>query len=179
MILQNNSFQVHITIDDTYSIDSTDNIHFDVILNPDHLSRTDRYRTADIIIKDKGNKEWRIALLGYYVNHALLEDHKLSILQDDKITRIDLRSFKILLHKPVNCFGSCLAIYPFMDGYLIHGELSILKTNKNLDIIWEFSGRDIFVTNNDKESLTIKDNIIQLYDWDNNYYELDENGKLL
>lgn len=42
---------------------------------------------------------------------------------------------------------------------------------------WSFSGRYIFVSVSNRESFTICENSICLYDFENNYYEIDFNGK--
>ena len=42
---------------------------------------------------------------------------------------------------------------------------------------WSFSGKDIFVSISNREPFTIRENLICLYDFENNYYEIDFNGK--
>ena len=44
---------------------------------------------------------------------------------------------------------------------------------------WSFSGRDIFVSQFREKPFEICDNLIRLYDWEDNYYEIDFDGNLL
>ena len=48
-----------------------------------------------------------------------------------------------------------------------------------LNQIWRFSGKDIFATVSDKTAFTIENDSIKLYDFEDNFYELDFNGKLI
>ena len=48
-----------------------------------------------------------------------------------------------------------------------------------LNQIWRFSGKDIFAPARDKTTFTIENDSIKLYDFEDNFYELDFNGKLI
>ncbi len=41
MILQNEICHIQINIDETYTVDSVDNRHYDVTLNPEHYRQND------------------------------------------------------------------------------------------------------------------------------------------
>lgn len=62
---------------------------------------------------------------------------------------------------------------------VIHAALDILMLNPDFEILRDFSGRDIFVSVTGKTAFTLTDTAIQLFDFNDNYYELDLNGKLL
>lgn len=44
---------------------------------------------------------------------------------------------------------------------------------------WSFSGKDIFVSLTEKNCFEPKENSICLYDFEDHYYEIDYNGKLI
>lgn len=73
----------------------------------------------------------------------------------------------------------CFQIFKIENEYLVHGELEISRLNKLGEVIWSFSGYDIFVSADGQESLAIQDDRIVLIDWEKNRYELDFNGKVI
>ena len=58
-------------------------------------------------------------------------------------------------------------------------EQKSLAHKCGLNQIWRFSGKDIFATVSDKTAFTIENDSIKLYDFEDNFYELDFNGKLI
>ena len=44
---------------------------------------------------------------------------------------------------------------------------------------WSFSGKDIFVSMSDKKPFELCENSIKLYDFEENFYEIDFSGKLI
>ena len=180
MILQNEICHIEINIDETYTVDSADNRHYDVTLNPGDYGRSDFSKTLAIHI-DLYSKEYQIALVGAYYSYdsdcAILEDDILTILQDYMITRIRVTNAAIVRHVLLDCFGRNFAIYKINKGYIIHGEIEIIMLNADLEKQWSFSGRDIFVSISNREPITIREKSICLYDFADNYYEIDFDGK--
>lgn len=182
MVLVNEKCCVEIKIDQTYTVDSTDNRYYDVVLNPCNYKKSDMSKTFSIHV-DLLEKEFCIALIGpFYIyddNCAVLEDETLTILQDNTITQIRITDGTIIHHIELDCFGCNFAIYKIDNGYVLHGEIEI--TMLDLDFIkkWSFSGKDIFASVSGKQSFEICDNFICLYDFGDNYYEIDFNGNLI
>ena len=50
------------------------------------------------------------------------------------------------------------------------------KLDFNFNKVWGFYGRDIFVSMNNKKAFEISNNKIKVYDFEDNYYELDFDG---
>lgn len=74
------------------------------------------------------------------------------------------------------------AAYAYRDDFILYGETDIFRIAPDLSVRWQFSGRDIFVRNPEKEgpAFEMKSDRICLYDWEDNYYELSyEGGKVL
>ena len=179
MILENKNCKINITTDETYIINSKENYHYDVILNLDNYGQNDLYKVLSVSI-DLFYKEYKMALVGSYLAYdidcALLEDVVLTVLQDDRITQINVINGKVINHKKLDCFGSNFGIYKVDTGYIIHGEIEITKWDLDFNKKWSFSGRDIFVSITGKQSMTLLKDRICLYDFYDYYYEIDYDG---
>ena len=93
MILQNEICHIEINIDETYTVDSVDNRHYDVTLNPEHYRHNDLSKTLSIHIGLYA-REFQVALIGPYHSYdldcAVLQDDILTVLQDNMITQIKI-----------------------------------------------------------------------------------------
>lgn len=180
MILQYEKCQIEINIDETYTVGSADNRHYDVTLNPAHYRNNSLSKTLSIHI-DLFSKEFQIALIGPYHSYdsdcAVLEEDILTVLQDDMVTQIKVTDASVVRNVMLDCFGCNFAIYKVKKGYIIYGEMEITMLDFELEKLWDFSGRDIFVSILNREPFTIHENSISLYDFGDNYYEIDFDGK--
>ncbi|MCR5741858.1 MAG: hypothetical protein K6G38_05325 [Gammaproteobacteria bacterium] len=72
-------------------------------------------------------------------------------------------------------------IYEINNGYIVHFELTIYKIDENGNVLWEFSGNDIFTGLNKDEDyyISFDDKSIKLHDFNDNYYILDFEGNVL
>ena len=178
---QNDKYFVEITFDETYTIDSADNKRYDYVLNPSNKRRGAMYKVLHLSAKGVQNAD--IALVGDYYTYledcAILEDNILTVLQNDYISQIDLETFQIIASYKLDVFGSNFSIHRITDGYLIYGEIEILKLDNEFNTSWKFSGRDIFVSITGKNVFELTDHSIKLYDFEDNFYEIDFDGKLI
>jgi len=74
--------------------------------------------------------------------------------------------------------ATCFAIYPFKEDIIIHGELEIKRVDLDGNIKWDFSAKNIFVTQDGREAVKFNGDKIEVIDWDGDKYVLDENGQL-
>lgn len=180
MILQNEICHIEIDTDETYTIGSADNRRYDVILNPAHYCHNDRTKTLSIHI-DLFSGEFQIALIGPYHSYdsdcAVLEGGTLTILQDNMITQIEIANASIIRSVMLDHSGYSFAIYKVEKGYIIYGEMEIMMLDFDFKKQWSFFGRDIFVSILNRKPFAIRENRICLYDFEDNYYEIDFNGK--
>jgi len=99
MILQNEICHIEINIDETYTVDSVDNRHYDVTLNPEHYRHNDLSKTLSIHIGLYA-REFQVALIGPYHSYdldcAVLQDDILTVLQDNMITQIKITDAYII-----------------------------------------------------------------------------------
>ena len=63
--------------------------------------------------------------------------------------------------------------------YIVHGEIVIYCFNQSCKKEWEFSARDIWVTQDNSEAVQLFDDFIELRDWLGYIYRLDYQGKEL
>ena len=182
MELENDFCYIQINIDTTYSVQSSDNRHYDLEFNPKNYRHNDLYKTLSIHI-DLFNKEIDIALVRNFCSYdfdcAILEDRVLTIMQNNTISQICVDNGMLILCKDFECFGCTFGLYKVKNGYIVYGEIEIVMLDLDFNKVWSFSGRDIFVSQKEEKSFLICENSIKLYDWENNYYEIDFNGNLI
>lgn len=176
MLLYNHICEINITEDNTYTVDSEDNKSYDIIMNPRNYKHNDRYKAFAIYI-DLFCRQISIILIGSIyaqdTDCAVLEENILTVLQNDTIVQINIEDASVINYKQFECVGCNYGIYKVKQGYLVHGEIEIIMLTDEFNEIWSFFGRDIFM------SLEVCENSIKLTDFENNYYEIDFNGREL
>jgi hypothetical protein len=179
MILKNALCEINITSDSTYSVRSADNRHYDLEYNPGEYTRGDWYDAFSIHI-DLFYKEYDVALVGEPSSDpcisAMLNDDILTVMKGSSISQINVVTGKLTLYKRFDCYGCTFGIYSIPNGYIVWGELEILRLDLNFEKIWSFMGRDIFVSQSDDSPFVLCEETIKLHDWEGNYYELDFDG---
>ena len=181
MNLQNNICKVTISIDEGFRLESADN-NYDYVLNPLDYEKDDYYKVYSIRI-DLFTREYCFALVGdgnsYDDNCAILEEKTLTVLQGWDILQFDVLSGELEKRKTLDNTGCNFAIYKVDQDYIIYGEIDITSLNSDLETKWSFSGRDVFVSISGKTAFEIRENSICLYDFEDNYYEINFDGKLI
>lgn len=182
MFLENENCSIKIIIDETYTVESADHLHYDLVLNPEGHTHNDFYKTLAIDIDLFPDDEFRVALVGDYETYdgrcAVLEDDFLIVMQNNTISKIRVCDGSLVLYKKFKCLGVAFEIYRIEGGYIIYGEVEIIMLDLNFDKRWGFSGRDIFVSLSGKDPFELCENSIKLYDFEDNYYEIDFEGNI-
>ena len=182
MKLENDVCSVQISVDSTYTMQSADNKYYDIELNPDNYTHSDFYKVLAIHI-NVFDGTIDIAFVGnfysYDIDCAHLDGYILTILQNDMISQIKVTDGTITFHKRFDCFGCTYGLYRVPNGYIVYGEIEIVMLDLQFNKKCSFLGRDIFVSCSSKKAFEICETSIHLYDWQNNYYEIDFNGNLL
>ena len=183
IVIQTDYVKITIKPDETYTIDSVDNRPYDIIMNPFKYTRNNYAKAMEIVIQNEVYEETRIALIGslygYESDCAVLNNKELLVLIDKDIFIINIDDYMLVKYKSTDCFGDNFAVYLVSDGYIIHGEMEIFKLDYELNKVWQFSGADIFVTQDDKLPFLIDGDRLKIYDWNGTYYEIDLNGNLI
>ena len=182
MVLKNDLCCVEITIDSMYVIDSSNNLPYDIVHNPLNYKRSNLYTTFSIHIDCHGIKR-SIALIGdchsIDTDCAILDGNTLTVLQNDTLIQLRVIDGEIIFCKDLDSFGCNFGIYRIDKGYIIYGETEIVMLDLNFNKRWDFSGKDIFVSITGKTAFSLGKDSICLYDFDDNYYEIDYKGNLL
>jgi hypothetical protein len=187
-IINFSNLKIEVSSDKLYELNSADNVkEYDYIyssynsVNKDYDIYAPKY---GIIAKDE-EIVLRSALLvagggGATAPHkrsALIDNDSLIVILGDSIFSMSLPDLSINWATVCEDCVTCFEIFNCIDGYIIHGEVSILKINKLGNVEWEFFGRDIFTTLDSVDDFKVYDNYIITKDWEYNEYKIDiKNG---
>jgi outer membrane protein assembly factor BamB len=111
-------------------------------------------------------------------NSSLLDKDQLIICCSDTIFCLTLPDLE-LKWKTQTDQATCFQIFKKQDDYIIHGELQVVKLDKDGKIKWEFGGADIFVSIDNEEEFKIENDGILLTDFAKTKYKIDFEGKLI
>lgn len=76
-------------------------------------------------------------------------------------------------------FFTVFEFYKIENNFITRGELEIKRITKSGEIVWSFSGRDIWVNIEGKIELKIENDKIRLFDFESNEYVINFDGKLI
>lgn len=181
MILRYIDFEIELLNDESYKAGSADNKN-----NYDFEYTGDANSTVKhgILLKQDG-KIVKSAILfgnegqtGIHQRSAIVFDDMLIVCVSNKVFCLYLPSLELRWVKEIDEVA-CLGIYKTSESYLIHGEMSITRIEFTGDIIWCYSGEDIFVSIKDKNELTLTARGIEIKDWNNKKYLLGYDGVLI
>ena len=182
MKLTNNRCAVEVTLDDNFDLKSSNHREYDLVLNVDGYTAQVFYRVLSLSVNLFHDK-YKVALVGsgqsYPDDCAVLDDEILTVIQDNRVVRLDLHNRTVIETYDTDLYGCAFGLYSTPDGYFIHGELEVARYDKDFNKKWGFSGRDIFVSSNNKQAFQLLEDRVCLYDFEDNYYELDYNGNQL
>jgi hypothetical protein len=138
------------------------------------------YVSAYIISVHSLITDYKIAIIGsafgIIENCAVLEADSLVILIDSYMVFFNLITRILELKKEVIDFSTGIGIYAFDNGYIVHGEVDIIKVDKLGNKIWSFCGRDIWTRPNGEQSIIIQKDRLSLTDFEGSKYYLDSWG---
>jgi hypothetical protein len=185
MTIKHLNYTIEINNEPDYTFNSADNIiHYDIEYADKEISADEVYPTSKHGIRiSKNGEELKSAIVCEVGGSTTIHD-KSFIIEDDyillcccnKVYSLKLPDLTIHWKKELD-WATCFAIYPFMNDFVVHGELEITRVDKNGNVKWIFGARDIFVTPDEKESIEFTADNIKLRDWQGYEYLLNENGQ--
>lgn len=182
MELKSIKCRIEVNVDETFNLGSTEHSAYDLVLNVDNYTLEDYYRVLSVSV-NLFNEQYSVALVGsgqsWSDNCAVLEGKILTIIQDNRVIKFDLEQRIVISTYETNLYGCAFGLYSIPDGYVIHGELEVAMYDKEFHKKWGFSGRDIFVSITNKQAFQLREDRVCLYDFEDNYYEVDYNGNLI
>lgn len=104
-------------------------------------------------------------------NSVLIKNDTLFICLGNKICALSIPYLYLLWDKMIDMVW-CIGVLAYQQDLIIHGECHISRIDEQGNVKWTFSGKDIFT------DLTIREDRIQLKDWEGNHYQLNAEGKL-
>jgi len=180
LVLSNEYYEIEITRDTQYALFSSDNKNYDQVVLMEEYNRNDFICAYSVLIHSY-MPEFNIALIGRAYGStescAILEDNRLVILVDDYLVFLDLISKKVEMKIKIIEYGTGIELYSFDNGYIINGELDIIKVDNYGKKLWEFSGMDIWVRTNGESSIQIINDHLLLIDFEEHNYSIDKWGK--
>lgn len=118
----------------------------------------------------------------YYTTDSFVAPHPNGLLfvMNEIIGVFDPRTLEMEIKAELDLPGTMIAVYPYKNDYIFYGEMEICRLSEDMDIVWSFYGRDIFVKCNGKQSaFQMKEDRICLWDFEDNYYEISYNGEVI
>ena len=177
-------YQIRIYKAPLYNFKSVDNKSYDKIIMIEDKSFTDDCSQGFEIEIEKYKEVQTVLVMATYLTPAKFsafhENGLFMIFNNDILCIFNLETLTIEKQVKIKSMGDIFAVYGFEEDYILYGEFIIYRIAKDLSVKWEFSGRDIFVRYDGNEpAFIMKKDRICLYDFEDNYYELDNNGKLI
>ena len=107
---------------------------------------------------------------------VLLDGNRLLIACGNEVFCILLPTLELIWHTQVD-MATCFEIAPYQDDYITHGEVEISRLNKQGKILWQFSGKDIFVSPIERiPAFKMTPQGIDLVDFNYEEYHIDYEG---
>lgn len=163
-----------------YSFNSTDNKNYDKILKIE-TSNFNRCIELEISHNDTINTVLLIAPYHTSVDAcAVVSADGLFLMLDKTVCIFDIETLEITKTNELDSLGTMFEVHPYDDDFILYGEMEIYRIDSDLNVVWQFSARDIFVRYQGVEhAFLMKKDRICLYDFLDNYYEIDYDGKLI
>lgn len=108
---------------------------------------------------------------------AALHPNGLFMMMNDVLGIFNPATLEIEQITEIDPIAPMIALYTYKDDYILYGEMEIYRVTGDMKVLWEFWGRDIFVRcNGDQQAFVMKPDRICIYDFEENYYEIDYDG---
>ncbi|OCK49493.1 hypothetical protein BA768_09010 [Chryseobacterium sp. CBo1] len=115
---------------------------------------------------------------GLHDTSTIIEDDKILICCSDSIFCLSIPYLNLLWQTKADP-ATCFEIYKYKESYIIHGELQISRLDNDGKILWQQGGQDIFTTPDSENDFLIKDDYIEVTDWENRVYKFDFDGQII
>lgn len=113
---------------------------------------------------------------GIHNTALVLKDERLVICCADKVFCLSIPDLTLLWKIKADDF-TCFQIFAYQDSYIVHGEINISRINHDGIILWQYSGKDIFLNvENDAIECELRENYILATDFNNEVYRIGYDG---
>lgn len=115
---------------------------------------------------------------GVHSDSAIIDEDNLIIRCCNKLFSLSLPGLEInWVVKPD--WATCFSIHRYKDTFITHGEMSVSRIDKNGNILWLYSGADIFVCLYEGTPFEMHDTYIALTDFNGSTYKIDYDGNTI
>ncbi len=163
-----------------YSFNYTDNKDYDNVIM---IEEKDFCKPIELEIERYGEIKYVLMVVPYFTPlESFVAPHRdgLFMMLNDVLCIFSPETATVTKQTRINPLGSMFEVYQLDNDYILYGELEIYRITEDLTVKWIFSGRDIFVRYKGIEpAFLLKQDRICLYDFDDNYYEISFEGKLI
>ena len=164
----------------SYSFNSTDNKNYDKIIE---VETTNFNKCIELEISQNDSIKTVLLIVPFYtpINACIVvNDNGLFLMLDKIICLFNIETLEISKTKELDAMGTMFEAHLYGNDFILYGEMEIYRIDSNLNVVWKFSARDIFVRYQGEEpAFIMKKDRICLFDFLDNYYEIDYDGKLL
>lgn len=183
MKLEINKYSVELIDESDYSSNSTDN-HFKY--EQQYVNEQEHKPTTQIGIKlYEGGSLISSAIVrstggasGIHQTSQILTNDILTICCSESVFSLSIPKLTLEWITKAD-EATCFQIFKHKEDFIIHGELNISRLTRNGEILWQNSGADIFTTEKGEDNFELRNEIIQVRDWNNQLYKFDLDGKHL
>ena len=165
-----------------YDPESADNI-----ISPDSLivicndySKSLLLSVKDLIRTIEKNIVLTVSFYTPNSDFAFIDGDSLFLFLNDAAIIYNLKTGEVEKRVNLHLTGTLFSVYTYLDDFILYCETDIIRMNRNLDLLWDFSARDIFVRyHGDEPAFEMYPDRIRLYDFSDCSYEIDYDGKIL
>jgi hypothetical protein len=173
---------IRIFDDDTYTPGSADNSRsYDL----EHFSegpRDECHSMHGIEVETPAGRKYSAILLnmsggatGVHGHSAVSNESRLFVCCGDNVFCLSLPTLSLEWCTEVD-LATCFGIHEIHEKLIVRGELSVSRLSHDGEVVWQFSGRDMFVTPDGSENFRLLSDHIEVKDWNSDVYYIDYDG---
>ncbi len=181
MYLFNDKWEVYIS-GVNYNPDSVDNtVRADTYVKIcDDYSKTILLNITDISHTIEKNIVLKVSFFTPQNDFAFIEGDSLFLFLNDTVCELHIPTGKMINKKRMDRPGTLFSVYRYHQDFIMYCEMDIIRITRSLEVVWDFGARDIFVRYHGEEpAFEMLPDRIRLYDFSDNYYEIDYDGKVI
>lgn len=112
---------------------------------------------------------------GVFKTSVLLDDNGLVCCCADSLFCVSIPDLNLLWNIQAD-MATCFQVFKWRKDYIVHGEVEISKIDKAGNIIWQHSGRDIFVTLDGTKDFELFEDYVEATDFIGYKYKFNFDG---
>lgn len=165
-----------------YTKNSTDNKTYDKTII---IEEGEFYKCIEVEVEHDMKKRTALIILSLYArldSFTALHKDGLFLMFDRILCIFSPETLSIVKRIELDSagMGEMFEVHPYGEDYILYGECEICRFSSDLTVQWEFFGKDIFVRYADDEpAFIMREDRICLYDFEDNYYEIDYDGNII